>query len=135
MTSPFFSLLLPALPATCDSNWNVRSIALKSAISICVLASTTPTRVTRFRSSPLATICVPTSISICPSMNSVSIFLCVPFRVTESKSNLTILHLTFSSFIISSSRFSICCVPLFLYLSFVLPHCSHILDVFLLYPQ
>lgn len=56
MTVPLFSELLPALPATCVSNWYVLSDARKSGRKSAMSALMTATRVTCGKSSPFATI-------------------------------------------------------------------------------
>ena len=59
--------LRPARPATCTMSWKVRSLARKSGIASDVSAETTPTSDTRGKSSPLATICVPSRMSSSPA--------------------------------------------------------------------
>ena len=56
----------PARPATWHSSWNVRSAHRKSGRCRPRSARMAPTRLTRGRSRPLATICVPTRTSASP---------------------------------------------------------------------
>ena len=59
----------PARPATWTISWKVRSAARKSGIARAVSALTTPTSVTVGKSSPLATIWVPSRMSTSPAAN------------------------------------------------------------------
>ena len=76
----------PARPATCVSNWNVRSAARKSATPSPMSADTTPTSVTCGKSWPLAIICVPTSTSISRAANRARTAPIAPRRCIVSRS-------------------------------------------------
>src|SRR5947208_1843099 len=70
----------PARPATCASNWNVRSALRKSGRCMPTSAFTTPTSVTFGKSSPLAIICVPSRMWISPRRKAPSTLAWLPGR-------------------------------------------------------
>ena len=68
----------PVRPATWVTIWKVRSAARKSGRWSAVSASTTPTKVTLGKSSPLAIIWVPSKIRTSPCLNAASTFSWLP---------------------------------------------------------